>query len=229
MTALRRPPLAALLLALLGVAILCGLGTWQLQRLQWKNEILAKLETAYAEQDAQPLDTENFGPRDFRYGRVSGIFRTDKALLLGPRTRNGKIGNDLLVPFDLGNTTIIVNMGWADGTLASQPIHHLNGRQVWFEGLARAPDWNAFTPENDPARNVWYRADTQAIANAKNLGSTLPFILYAERASHKFDAAFPNNERWQPNNNHAQYAMFWFSMAGILIVVFALRFIFIKH
>ncbi|MEZ5814571.1 MAG: SURF1 family protein [Alphaproteobacteria bacterium] len=220
-----KPPFWATLFTALGVLILCSLGTWQVQRLAWKNNLIDKLNRAYETEEAAPLDLENITNQEFTYGRVSGIFMPDKALLLGPRTMNKEIGHDLLVPLKTQNRTLIVNMGWTGAPLDKQPIYHLQGKKVWFEGLARTPKWNSFTPENRPEQNAWYKADIEEIAQAKNLDAPYPFILRAEHASHKFDAAFPNNPRLLPNNNHLQYAFFWFAMAAALMGVYTLRFI----
>ena len=220
-----KPPFWATLFTILGLFILCTLGTWQLQRLAWKNEIISKLESAYENVESTPINLEEITAGEFTYGRINGIFMPDKAILLGPRTSNKKIGNDLLVPLKVGNGTLIVNMGWTSGPLNEQPIHHLKGKKVWFEGLIRTPKWNAFTPENLPEKDAWYKADTKEIANAKGLNAPFPFILRAETASHKFDAKLPNNQRLLPNNNHLQYAFFWFAMAVTLASIYTLRFI----
>lgn len=218
-------PFWATIFTIAGVIVLCGLGTWQIQRLTWKNEIIAGLNAAYDNPQSQAIDISAFKPGSFVYGRVSGVFLPDKAILLGPKTKDGKIGNDLIVPVKQNGTAIFVNMGWTASKLEDLPIHHLQNKKLWFEGLARTPRWNSFTPENNPEKNLWYKPDLTEIAAVKNLQHPAPFILHAERASHKFDAAFPNNERWMPANNHLQYAAFWFTMALALCAVYVLRFI----
>ncbi len=218
-------PFWATLLTILGLCVLCVFGTWQLQRLAWKNDIISQLNQAYDSPQNAALKLEEITGNELIYGRVNGIFMPDKALLLGPRTSNKEIGNDLLVPLKIGKNTLIINMGWTPYPLDQQPIHHLKSRKVWFEGLIRKPKWNAFTPENLPEKDIWYKADIEEIAKTKSLKAPYPFILRAENASHKFDAAFPNNHRLLPNNNHLQYAFFWFAMAAALASVYTLRFL----
>lgn len=222
---MRRPPFWASILTLCGAGILCTLGTWQLQRLTWKTEIIEKLSAAYAVGEVKDLDIQALGDVDFIYGRVKGRFLSDKAFLFGVRVKDEKPGADLIVPVRTKEGDVLVNLGFATGALEVQPIHHLKNKSVWFEGLARNVRWNAFTPENRPEKNIWYRLDWAQIEAAKDLKNLAPAVVYAERASHKFDAAFPNNERTYPNNNHLQYALFWFAMAGVLIVVYGFRFL----
>lgn len=217
-------PFWATFFTILGIGILCALGTWQIQRLAWKNDIIARLDKAYETQGATALNLDT-PPHDYSYGRVKGRFLPDQAFLLGPRTQNKKIGNDLIVPLLIDKHTLFINMGWSDSPLYKMPIRHLQGKNVWFEGLIVTPHWNSFTPQNEPDKDLWYRLDTREIATIKNLPDAYPFILRAEHASHKFDAAFPNNEKLYPNNNHLQYALFWFAMAIALLAVYILRFI----
>ncbi len=221
-----RIPLWPTLLTILGVIILCSLGTWQLQRLAWKNDITAKLEATYDQTPAPSVRAKELTAKEFTFGRVRGRLATDKAILLGTRMKDEKPGADLIVPLVMKDgRTLLVDMGFASGDLKSQPIHHVKNKQVWFEGLARPITWNDFTPKNDPAKDRWYRADIEEIAKAKNLKNPIPVLFFAERASHKFDAAFPNNERFAPSNNHLQYALFWYAMAATLIAVYVLRFL----
>jgi len=212
-------PFWATIFTLIGIIILCGLGSWQVKRLQWKTTIIEKLDEQYAQPENSVINFEN--TQDFYYGGINGVFLPDKALLLGPKTKDGKIGKDLIVPLDLEQGTLLVNMGWTDiQDKKNLPIHHLKGKRIKFSGLARKPDWNIFTSQNSPTNDLWFRADIQEIATVKELKETLPYILYAQSANYKFDAAFPNNERWYPRNKHRDYALFWFCMAFILAVVY---------
>lgn len=218
----KKPPLIATILTLLGITILCALGTWQVQRLEWKRNIIKALDTAYDSKNTYTPDLT----KSFSYGRVEGKFLADKAFLIGPYVRDSKVGNNLIVPILLANEqTLLVNMGWSPWNLESMPIYHANGKNVSFDGITRKPSWNNFTPENKPEKNVWHKLDIKEIAQAKQLKNPAPVIFYAESSNYKFDAAFPNNERQYPNNNHLQYAIFWYTMAAILIIIFYIRFI----
>ena len=217
-------PFWATFLTLLGLCILCALGTWQIQRLTWKNDLISRLDAAYESSASTALDLDNIN-QDYVYGRIKGRFMPDNALLLGPRTQDKKIGHDLIVPLKTGNRTLLINMGWSDWPLGEMPIHHLQNRNVWFDGMIITPGWNSFTPPNEPDKNMWYRLDVKEIAETKQISDPYPFILRAEHASHKFDAAFPNNKRIYPKNNHLQYAIFWFAMAAALLTIYMLRFV----
>jgi len=222
------PPFWATTLTLTGLVVLCSLGAWQLQRLAWKNDIIAKLEAAYNTENPHDITFEN-RPAQFTYGRIKGRFLPDKALLLGPpKIRNEKPGLELIVPLEAQNRTILINMGWTPHPLDQQPIYHLQNKTITFYGLLRFPPLNAFTPQNAPQDHIWYRLNTTQIEQEKDLNNLYNAYLLADRSDHKFDAAFfsdQNKNRLMPNNNHLQYAFFWFALAGALAVIYVLRFI----
>lgn len=219
-------PFWATLLMITGVIILCALGTWQIQRLAWKNDILAKLDAAYENPETNP-NLSTLAENDFIYGTMKGRLLFDKSILLGHMVQNDKPGHFLITPLETSQGTLLINMGFTpnDQPLETHPVKSSNGQTLKVSGIIRQPKWNSFTPENNPEKNTWYRADTKQIATAQNLKNTIPFVMYADSASRKFDAAFPNNERWAPNNNHGQYAFFWFALASSLIVIYILRFL----
>jgi surfeit locus 1 family protein len=217
-------PVLATLCTLIGIAILLTLGTWQVKRLHWKNGIISTLDSAYEMAEQSPsLDLNNLQPLQF--GSVEGIFLADKAVLVGPKTKEGDVGHDLIVPLQIKDKTLMVDMGWtASDSIKSLPIHHANGKQGKFSGLVMEPSTNMFSSKNAPSQDLWFTTVPEEIAAAKKLGDTYPYYLRAESASYKFDAAFPNNTRFYPRNKHAQYAAFWYALAAALAVVAFLRF-----
>jgi len=214
-------------LTLLGVIILCGLGTWQLQRLAWKEKILAELDTIY-NQDATLLTEADITDNNkYLYGKIKGTFLFNKAILMGHAIREERQGKFLIVPIKAGNTTWLANLGWNDNetTLGNHPLKIHDGRTITLTGLARPPFWNAFTPQNDPENNVWYRPDVKQIADVKLIDNPSPLIFYPSTTTPELNAGFPNNETWKPNNNHAQYAFFWFTLAAAMVIIYLLRFV----
>lgn len=209
------------------VAILCGLGTWQVQRLHWKNDIIAGLEQSYkegarADLSAHLKDIES-GARDYAYGTIHGRFLKDKAVLLGPRVRDGRSGYNLLVPLQTDkHETIIVDTGWVsdmwndtlDERLATLPLN------VSVRGLAREPDYSSLTSKNSPENNLWFRADPQEIAVAKEIDTVSPALLFADSIDPPLQDVIANDEHWLPRNKHEQYAMFWYALAIVMLAVY---------
>ena len=222
----RKLPASATILTTAAVIILCALGTWQIQRLAWKNEIIEQLDAAYANQ-GKAIDISKMQDRDYAYGQITGIFRFDKSLAFGHRVSKDSVaGHSLVTPLETNQGTLLVNLGFNPNkrTLSEHPLKAYQGQEVTFSGLLRPPSWNLFTPENDPQKDSWYRYDVEQIASINGLENPIPYILYADSASPQLSYGYPDNERWYPNNNHAQYAFFWFTLAATLIIIFILRF-----
>lgn len=232
---LQTPPLLATLLCLAAFAMLCGLGIWQLQRLEWKTEILQTLDTELAK-NPRELPVINYerlsDTSEHTRIRIQGHLDTDKSIKLGPRTHEGKIGYHIYTPFIFEGhkykktgPAILVNRGWV-------PQDWQETEQDWLEKpytirglLTFPPEKNNFTPENNPDEENWYSINTNEITKHRNLTKINPMILIYEDGNPEA-RAFPMPVQTRPNlnNNHLQYAIFWFAMAGILIVIFILRF-----
>lgn len=223
-----RLPFWATFLTIISVSILCGLGLWQLERLKWKTAILEDIEKEYAlDAKSKPLSLQNFDSgAAFRRGTLKGQYLHDKSVKLSPRTHNGQIGFHLLTPFKLSNEEkiILVNRGFAphDQEKISTPQGIIK-----IAGMLRnLPEDNIFVPQNIPEKNIWYRIDLSQIGTAYKI-SLLPnkiFILEEDIGHEKMPFPIPVSVLAKLNNNHALYAIFWFSMATALTAIYVLRF-----
>jgi surfeit locus 1 family protein len=203
--------------------ILISLGTWQLNRLTWKSDIIEQLNTVYAinaEENILSFDDLKITNNDLPilYGSVEGKFDYSREILVGPRPFEGDIGYNVVTPLTLKNGgTVLVNRGFIATEQKDQASStHPKGR-IKISGLIRKPDWNSFTPENSPENNVWTKLDITQIAKAKNIRSIAPLMVYAEKSSKDFGILQMQPARWVPRNKHQQYAIFWFTMAGVFL------------
>ncbi|SCY89009.1 SURF1 family protein [Microvirga guangxiensis] len=221
--------------ALIALAILLSLGTWQMQRKAWKESLIQQIETrAYGEPGAILPESEwarwHADQDEFRKVRVTGTFLHDleaHVYGLAPGTRQGAPiqGYYILTPLRLATGGIVmINRGFVPTDLknpATRPQSQPSG-QVTVTGLVRAPEArNIFTPNDDLARNLWFARNPQAIAAARGLESVAPFLIDAD--------ATPNPGGWPRGgqtpltlpNNHLQYAVTWYGIALTLVAVFA--------
>ena len=210
---------------LVALSVLISLGSWQIKRLTWKENIIAKLETEYQKDPLENFYTlENLtleSDLPLLYGSAKGQFIYDKEILAGPKPHDGSIGFLVITPMKLDSGGyILVNRGWIDQSKTdSLKQTHIQG-QITASGIFRKPDWNSFTPDNSPENNIWTKLDIKQISDVKNITPVAPLLLYAESASKKSDVLIMQQERWHPRNKHKQYAIFWFTMAFALIGVF---------
>jgi surfeit locus 1 family protein len=220
-----RPKLVPTLFVVPMLAILLGLGGWQVQRHAWKSDLIEKLN-ARAESAAIPLafDLRDLDEIEFQHVTVEGRFLHDKELKLLNRSLNGNPGIHILTPLQRSDGAVImVNRGWTPFDKAdpkTRPQGQLEGT-VTVEGivrLMRKP--NDFMPDNEPAKNTWFYWDAPAMAAAIGVDKLPAYYVLAAK-----DAAagkFPVGHQWRLDirNNHVEYALTWFSLAIALMVIY---------
>ena len=88
-----RPFLWLTIVSLPALLVLVGLGSWQLQRLQWKNELIASFESrASGVPIAVPIANAGLDDVEFRRLALVGTFQHDKEVFLTGRTYEGNAG-----------------------------------------------------------------------------------------------------------------------------------------
>ena len=106
---------------------------------------------------------------------------------------------------------------------AEDPARRAEGQitgTVSIEGIVRAaPPANWFTPDNQPDREAWYRIDLRAMAAHAGVP---PLGVYVEAAEAAIPGGLPIGGRPVARivNNHLQYAIIWYGLAVVLLVVY---------
>lgn len=221
------------LVSLVGVAVLIGLGVWQLERMAWKRALIATLTERLAA-DPVPLPPPAAWPglsreaNEFRRVRVSGTFRHDKEALVyaigsGSRTAPTGLGYRVFTPLVLaGGETVLVDRGFvpdADKAPETRAAGQVTG-PLEIVALLRWPETRpTFAPADDPGRNIWFARDPAAIAAVKGL--TIP-AFYLDLETPAPPGGLPRPVLLRPNlpDNHLQYAITWFSLALALAAIF---------
>lgn len=207
-------------------AVLLGLGTWQLQRLAWKNELIAKAAAAAAAAPI-PLPAAVVDPAalEFRRVRLSGAYLSGKNLAMGLLTRDGRSGSRLLAPFRLEDGRIVlVDRGFvAEARLREALAAAPPAGPRLLEGIVRTPGAASWaTPAPDLSLPRWYAPDLAAIGRA--LGLVLePFLVILERREADAEPlAEPAAVAVDLPNPHLGYALTWFGLAAALLVFYIL-------
>ena len=210
------------LMTLVMLVTLIGLGTWQLQRLRWKEDVLARVDIA-ERNNPIPLPGD---PQPFTKVMVEGQLRADLAAMYGAEVRETptgpKMGAHLIVPLerDTGNT-VLVDRGWVPVTPAG-PLDLPAGR-VHLTGFIRPAEtagW--FSATDDLAARHFYTLNPAAIAAALRLPEAAPFILVALGEAPASRWPDPARHLPRPPNNHLAYVVTWYGLAGTLLVIFVI-------
>jgi surfeit locus 1 family protein len=215
------------LFALIGVAILIGLGIWQLDRKAWKENLIATV-TARLAQTPQNLPPragwDHLAQADTEYRRVAfpaEFLSGEEALVYsaGSAFRPDVHGTGYWVfaPARLpGGSIVVIDRGFIPLD-AKDPARRAAGTphgSVDVVGVIRWPETRGmFTPADEPQNNVWYLRDPDAMATAHHWGPVAPF--YIEQESPVPDGGMPKPGKLTVAlpDNHLQYAITWFGLA----------------
>jgi surfeit locus 1 family protein len=230
----RRSWIGLLIPAVFVFAALIALGTWQVERKAWKERLIAALTERLAAAPVAlppPSTWPGLNAADDEYRRVhfTAAFGHDKEALVYAaasafRPDVSGPGYWVFVPARLADgAVVIVNRGFvpeARKDAALRAEGQIAG-PVEIVGALRWPDarhW--FSPADDPAHNLWFTRDPLAIAAAKGIDRIAPF--YIEQESPSPPGGWPQPGKLVPSlpNNHLQYAVTWYGLALVLVVVF---------
>lgn len=212
-----------------GLALLIGLGVWQLQRLQWKEGLIAKIE---ARVHAPPVTLKEAVARaragdDISYLRVKteGRFDHSKERYLYAVTDEG-VGWHVITPLTTpAGEVVLIDRGIVPDALkdpATRPQGEIEGT-VTVTGLARLPDSHGrFVPDNEPGQNRWFWRDLGALTRSmfpRSQPEVARFIVEAEPSD---VPGWPRGgaTRLDIPNDHLQYAITWFILAFCLLIIY---------
>jgi surfeit locus 1 family protein len=215
--------------------VLIELGFWQLSRLAWKQDLIARVVERTQLSFASPAPAESEWPKlsaerdEYRRVRVAGTFRHDRealcyALLSDANGQFSGPGYWVMTPLELADgTTVIVNRGFVPldrKDAATRREGQVLG-PVTITGLLRLPEGRSwFTPADDPAHNTWQERDPAAIAKAYGLARVAPFFIDADSKPNPSGLPQGGETRLVFANRHLEYAITWFGLSFALIAVF---------
>jgi surfeit locus 1 family protein len=203
--------------------LFAGLGIWQLQRLQWKLDLIAKVEQRiHAPAVAVPgsRSWKELKPEMIEYRRVYaiGTFLHDKETLVDALTERGA-GYWVLTPLRTSDGTILVNRGFVPPDQAT-PSTRAGGQQARLqkvEGLLRITEPHGrYLRPNRPEEDKWYSRDIVAIAKARGIGAA-PFFIDAD--AKPIPGGYPVGGMTvvRFRNTHLIYAVTWFGLAALAV------------
>jgi len=222
----------ATVFAVVGVAVLTGLGIWQLERKVWKENLIASLEARLARAPAALPSRETWPrllPADAEFSHVSfpAEFIPDEYALVytaGSAFRPDiqSAGYWVFAPARLaGGGVVVVNRGFVplerkDAAALAPPD------TIDVVGVLRWPEKpGLFTPKDEPQNNIWYTRDPGAIAAGKKWDAPAPFYIDMEQPVPPSGLPKPGKLVVALPDNHLQYALTWFGLALGLAGVYA--------
>lgn len=235
-----RPGYALTFLTAVMLCALLALGTWQVKRLHWKEDLIARAQQGI---EGQPVPLPTFGAddpswRDLDFHRVSvsGRFIVGKAFGFQVSTRGELVGGELVVPMLLDDgRVILVDLGWlAERDLPpASAVPFVPAGQVALDGVARfvgdiRPGY--LTPSPDLIKRRWFDWHIPAMSDVTGL-QLLPVIVDVDQRSVLTVDGKPMGiaNRPQPRslavdypNDHLGYALTWYGLALGLVVIYTM-------
>ncbi len=217
----------------LGLGILLKLGFWQLDRLAWKTELLAKIDANMAAASltlpenigaVQLPETMDNGNWEYHQVCITGEFLHNQELFLFSTNLAGSGGYHVYTPFIRENaTTVFINRGWVPNekvNSATRPQGQLSGIQQVCGIFRGEGQTGAFTPENDVIANVWYTRNSSQMAEAAGLETPFPVFIDADFTPNPGGFPVGGQTKVDLPNNHLGYAITWFGLMVALLGVF---------
>ncbi|WP_170782860.1 SURF1 family protein [Ruegeria lacuscaerulensis] len=201
-----RRTLFLLIFGLAGLGVLLSLGVWQVQRLAWKEGVLAEIDSRIA---ADPVDLPPSVSEDtdkYLPVTISGDMEPGEIHVLVSVKQVGA-GYRIIQSFSTEDRTILVDRGFVPTT--AKLVERLTGPMTVTGSLHWPDEIDSYTPEPDIDENIWFARDVPNLAAA--LGAE-PILLIARSETDPGITPLPVDTAGIPND-HLQYAITWFGLA----------------
>lgn len=200
------------------------LGNWQIRRLEWKLDLIYRIESrvsispvaAPSAAEWSKMSTED---HEYRHVITYGHFLHNKEALVWALTEHGN-GYWVLTPLltETGET-ILINRGFVPLELANS-AHRRKGQVegiVAVTGLLRITEpIGIFLRDNDPKADRWYSRDVDAIAQSRDMTNYAPYFIDANATKNPGGFPIGGLTRLSYRNTHLVYALTWYGLALLL-------------
>ena len=195
------------------IASFIALGTWQIVRLNWKQELIKQIEVSFKD---QPVNLSNHTHKNYLRIKTFGIFNFDKQIYLYNLNEKGEPGFDIITPIIIDNKNYLLNRGWISfNKKNTKEINVLNSKTITGT-LKKQLKANRFKPKNNIIENYWFTLNRKDIFEYTGK-SFSPFVIYL---NNNLDIPKTKTITANISNNHKKYAITWFSLAFSVFIFY---------
>jgi surfeit locus 1 family protein len=195
------------------ILVFVSLGTWQIIRLNWKNNLIFEIENSLKN---PPVELLNINHENYLRVKTSGDIDFEKQIYLYNLNENGTPGFEVINPLSVNQKNYLINRGWIPfEKKGMQEINEFDEKNI-VGTLKLQGRKNIFKPDNDIEKNYWFSLDREDIM--KFTGKEFSkYIIYLNG-----DYKFPKPKKITANisNNHKKYAITWFSLAISILLLY---------
>ena len=189
------------------ILLFCSLGTWQLYRLQWKQDLISQIGEGLK---STPIKYSNNIKKNYQNVILTGNYNFKDQIYLYSLNDKGQPGFDVITPFEtISKENVLINRGWIKKEFKySSDINTMSNN---ISGMLRQVNRkNVFTPDNDLKENIWFSIDLEDVS--KITGKKFnKFIVYLEDKN--IEMPQPKKITVDVPNNHLKYAITWYSIS----------------
>ena len=195
------------------ILVFVSLGTWQIIRLNWKNNLISEIENSLKN---APVELAQSKKENFLKIKTSGFIDFDKQIYLYSLNDSGTPGFEVINPITIEDENYLINRGWIPFEKKDTQEINLFDQKNIIGTLKLQGRKNIFKPDNDLDENYWFSLNREDVLKftGKNFSK---YIIYLDG-----DYQFPRPKKITANisNNHKKYAMTWFSLAISILLLY---------
>ena len=188
------------------ISIFIALGTWQIVRLNWKLDLLNKIDVSLKK---EPVDLMTNPPEDYLKIKTSGVIDFDKQIYLYSLNEKGAPGFNVVNPITINNKNFLLNRGWISFDKKNTKEIDIFDHRIILGTLKKQTKGSKFKPVNDIKDNYWFTLDRNDVFKYTNKNFS-PFIIYL---NNNLELPKPKIITVNISNSHKKYAITWFSLA----------------
>ena len=197
------------------ITLFCALGSWQLYRLQWKQDLIAQIKEGL---NSKPIKYSKTLTNNYQRVILEGKYDLKNQIYLYSLNGKGMPGFDVITPFKtIKSENVLINRGWIKKELKNtSEINSINDEKI--TGLLREIiKKNIFKPENDIKNNVWFSINLKQIKviTGKNFSNYVVFLEDKKKIT-----PMPKKITIDVPNNHLKYAITWYSISISILLYF---------
>ncbi len=193
--------------------IFIALGSWQIIRLNWKNNLILEIESSLKN---PPVELNKSNLENYLKIKTSGLIDFDKQIYLYNLNDSGTPGFEVLNPILIDDENYLINRGWIPfEKKGSKDINFFDGNNI-IGTLKLQGRKNIFKPDNDIKENYWFSLNREDIL--KFTGKKFSnYIIYLDG---NYQLPKPKKITANISNNHKKYAITWFSLAISILLLY---------
>ena len=197
------------------ITLFCALGTWQIHRLQWKQNLINQINEGL---NSTPLKYSKNIKNNYQRVILQGKYDFENQIFLYSLNEKGQPGFDIITPFETTEEEyVLINRGWINKEMKNNSKINLVNNKKIVGLLKKIEKKNIFKPDNDIKKNIWFFIDLNKIQEitGRNFINSIVFL-----EDKTINVPSPKKITIEVPNNHLKYAITWYSISISILFYF---------